>query len=175
MRELQARKQNRMKDYDYSQNGAYFITICSKNRMELFGNIINAPYEQNSPVGATVLGRPLVHLSEVGKMIENAILYYNEMKIDTKFDRYIIMPNHLHAIVVIAGETGDRGRSPLQVVVRNLKSYVTKNIGFSPWQKSFYDHIIRNEQDYSRIAEYIENNPANWQNDRFYKTTYIHT
>ena len=114
MKELPTRKPNRLRNYDYSQSGAYFITICIKDRTELFGRIVNAPYEQNPPVGAPVLGRPLVHLSEIGKMIENAILHYSEIKIDTKFDRYIIMPNHLHAIVVIAGETGDRGRSPLR-------------------------------------------------------------
>jgi REP element-mobilizing transposase RayT len=88
-------------------------------------------------------------------------------------DRYVIMPDHIHAVVFIAVETverdgrknggaGDRGRSPLQGVVRNVKSFVTKWAGFSPWQKSFYDHIIRNEIEYVQIIKYIEDNPAKW-------------
>ena len=235
MRELPVRKPNRLQNYDYSQNGAYFVTMCIKDRHEILGNIVGT-----SVVGATVPGRPLarittpyartttshtgiinphtgistphtgtttpyMELSDIGKIVDEAIKYYIENIDGIVFDKYVIMPNHIHAIIVIlpktesgdrgsqtgnqesemgghepktgghgsetgghGSETGDRGRSPLQYIVRNLKSYVTKKIGFSPWQKSFHDHIIRNEQDYNRIAEYIENNPASWHKDCFF-------
>jgi REP element-mobilizing transposase RayT len=78
------------------------------------------------------------------------------------------MPNHIHMIIIIDSEAGDRGRSPLQTIIRNMKAYVSKQIGFSPWQKSFHDHIIRNEEDFNSIAEYIDNNPSNWADDCFY-------
>jgi len=115
-------------------------------------------------VGATVLGRPCVKLTELGKFVDDAITYYNANNDGEIFNRYVIMPNHIHAIIILS-ETGDRGRSPLQYIVRGLKSYISKRVGFSPWQKSFHDHIIRNEEDYIRIAEYIENNPVNWEED----------
>ena len=69
MREFSARKPNRLKGYDYSRNGAYFVTMCVKNRQEMFGHI----------VGATVLGRPSMELSELGESVEEAIIYYNKI------------------------------------------------------------------------------------------------
>jgi REP element-mobilizing transposase RayT len=158
MRELPVRKPNRLSGYDYSQNGAYFVTICTRNREKLFGKI----------VGATVPGRPCMELSELGKIINSAIVYYNASN-ENMFAKYVIMPNHIHLIIDITQSAGDRGRSPLHNIVRNLKSFVTKNAGFSPWQKSFHDHIIRCEQDFIRIAEYIENNPLTWEQDCFYQ------
>ena len=163
MNRIPERKRIRLDEYDYSQKGAYFITICAKDRHNLFGEI---------SVGATVPGRPHgshIELAEAGKCIENAITYYNANMSEVIFDKYVIMPNHIHAIVLlISTETGDRGRSPLQYVVRNLKAYVTKQIGFSPWQKSFHDHIIRSEDDYNRICKYIDDNPILWSEDCYY-------
>jgi len=158
MREMTKRKPNRILNHDYRQNGAYFVTFCVKDRHEILGEI----------VGATVPGRPnIIKLSEIGKTVDDAIMYYNENLQGVVFDRYVIMPNHIHAIVVIRHETNGEVRSPLQYIVRNLKSYVTKKTGFSLWQKSFHDHIIRDKSDYNRISEYIENNHANWENDCF--------
>jgi len=160
LKELARRKPNRLAKYDYSRNGAYFITLCVKDKHELLW--------QPSNVGATVPGRPceFPELSEYGMAVKNAVDYYITYDNSFVIDIYVIMPNHIHAVVVI---TGDRGRSPLQGIVRKLKSFVTKQIGFSIWQKSFHDHIIRDRQDYSRIAEYIKNNPLNWEKDCFYK------
>ena len=148
MKELPERKPNRLKDYDYSQNGVYFVTVCTFRREHLFGRIVGAGATEGSadnPVGATVPGRPHVELTELGMCVDSTIAYYSTNNI-IMFDKYVIMPNHIHLIIVNQPETGDRGRSPLQNTVRNLKSYVTKKTGFSPWQRSFYDHIIRNEQ-----------------------------
>jgi REP element-mobilizing transposase RayT len=162
MQKFRSRKPNRLQGYDYSQNGAYFITIGTKNREHLFGEII-------FPVEATAPGRPhdapYVQLSPMGQCVDETIKIANRNGVI--IDKYVIMPNHLHLIIVLT-DAGDRRRSPLQYVVRNIKSYVTKWEGFSPWQKSFYDHIIRDETAYIRIAEYIKNNPAKWVEDRFF-------
>jgi REP element-mobilizing transposase RayT len=164
MTERPKRKPNRLSGYDYSQSGAYFVTICTKNRAELFGSVI-----AGSPVPCRPLtaGRNYVELNEIGNVVETAITHNNRDGI--VIDHYIVMPNHIHMLVII-GETGDRGRSPLHMLIRNMKAYVTKKIGFSPWQKSFHDHIIRNENDYIRIAEYIESNPITWEQDCFHPT-----
>ena len=171
MKELPVRKQIRLKNYDYSQSGCYFVTICVKDKHELLGTIVGAPVPSRQ---YCVLEYPEVELTELGYRIESAITYYNANSIAI-IDKYVIMPNHIHMIIVIrqtAGDrgrgAGDRGRSPLQEIVRNLKSYVTKTAGFSPWQRSFHDHIIRNDEDYLRIWKYIDENPARWSEDKYY-------
>ena len=137
------------------------MTICTSDMSHLFGKI----------VGAAVPGRPHTVLSNTGKIIENAINYYNENLNGISFDVFVIMPNHIHAIISINHEeapAGGRGRPPLQRVVGNLKAFVSKQVGFSPWQKGFHDHIIRNDRAYQKIWEYIENNPYTWVEDRYY-------
>jgi len=156
MKAFAQRKRNRLQGYCYSQNGAYFVTICAKDRLKLFGTF----------VGATDPGRPYVELTELGKCINETIVHTNRK--DVTIEKYVIMPNHLHIIIVLCAETGDRGRAPLQVVVRNIKSFPTKQIGYSPWQKSFHDHIIRNEKEYQKIWQYIDTNQQNWEKDCFY-------
>jgi len=157
MKEFPTRKNIRLKEYDYSRAGAYFVTICIKDGHEMLGEI----------VGATVLGRPHVQLSEIGRVLDSAIVYYHKSS-NIQIPNYVIMPNHIHMIVMLLAETGDRGRSPLQHIVRNLKSYITKQIGFSIWQKSFHDHIIRDKSEYHRIWQYIDENPIRWQEDEYY-------
>ena len=137
-----------------------FVTICIKDRHELLGRI--------DRVGATVPGRPFVEKTELGGFVDSAISYYIENN-TVIIDKYIIMPNHIHMIIVIRSETGDRGRSPLQHIVHNLKSYVIKMAGFSPWQKSFHDHIIRSDAEYLRIWQYIDENPMNWHDDCYFQ------
>lgn len=176
MNDLPKRKQIRLKDYDYSQNGYYFITICSKQRQCLFGSI----------VGADTI-RP--QLNECGNHIKKSILEINNRYKNVFVDKYVIMPNHIHMILVIAGadtirpETNDgnatdgqnekNGRiisaPTVSVIIGQMKRWVSKNIGFSCWQKSFYEHIIRNEQAYQKICEYIENNPKKWEDDKYHE------
>jgi REP element-mobilizing transposase RayT len=147
------RKKNRLQGYNYSQNGAYFVTICAINHKEIFSTI----FQEDDGF--------YVELTPLGKCIESTIEFQHKNGII--IDSYVIMPNHIHMIIVLAQPVGDRGRSPLQYVVRNIKSFVTKWAGFSPWQKSFYDRIIRDEAEYLKIREYIENNPAKWVEDRY--------
>ena len=156
MKELPVRKNIRLKGYDYSRAGAYFVTICVQDGHEMLGNV----------VGATAPGRPFVTLTPLGICVNETIQIAN--KNGVKIDKYVIMPNHIHMIVCLHGSAGDRGRSPLQHVVRNIKSYVTKWAGFSPWQKSFHDRMIRDEAEYQRISQYIDENPARWKEDCYY-------
>ncbi|MCL2084064.1 MAG: transposase [Oscillospiraceae bacterium] len=163
MKELPIRKKIRLERYDYSQSGAYFITICVKDGHAMLGRI----------VGTTAPGRPFVELTPLGKCIEETIQAAN--KNNVKIDKYIIMPNHIHMIVILmqdeddlTSNADDRGRSSLHQVVRNIKSYVTKWAGFSMWQPRFHDHIIRNEEEYRRIWQYIDENPARWEEDHYF-------
>ena len=112
---------------------------------------------------------PTVSLSKLGRCVDRTIRNIGVGNCnDVRIESYIIMPNHFHMIVHICSDAGDRGRSPLQHVVRSIKSYVSRQAGFGIWQKSFYDHVIRGQRDYSQVAEYIENNPARWLEDCYY-------
>jgi REP element-mobilizing transposase RayT len=162
MKELPTRKRNRLHHYDYSQNGAYFLTICAKGRKEIFGRVVGAV--DNRP--------PHIELSEIGQAIEKEIHTMQQIRTNVTVDQYIIMPNHIHIIIVINNGMNDDKRltttPTVSEIIRLWKRAVSKQIGFSPWQRTFHDHIIRNRENYTRIAEYIENNPANWQKDCFY-------
>lgn len=135
--ELPKRKPNRLNDYDYSQNGAYFITICTHNRECILSRI---------PVGADIIRPHKIELLKYGKFVDESInqipLHYDGIFVDN----YVIMPNHIHLIIRIEQHNGRMISAP--TVVAGMKRYVSKQIGKSIWQKSFYDHIIRDEEDY---------------------------
>ena len=159
-KQLPKRKLNRLPEYDYSQNGAYFITICAKNKKCIFGDI----------VGAGVLDRPHVELTEVGKCIEKAIWFQNN-KAGVIAEKYIIMPNHTHLIIAIDDPIIGRSGTPAPTIgqiVGQFKSYVVKQLGYEVWQKGFYDHIIRDQKDYDKIWNYIDTNPERWLEDEYY-------
>jgi REP element-mobilizing transposase RayT len=172
MKTLQKRKPNRLKGYDYSRNGCYFITVCTKNRDCLFGDIVGGEMRLNE--------YGIVANDEIARICE----HYTNVKIDT----CVVMPNHIHLIVVITGNVGaplaapserenapettpvftpGRASAPPTVgnIVRGYKAGVSRNIGFSAWQRSYHDHIIRNEKSYHAIYRYIKNNPALWEAD----------
>lgn len=163
---------NRLRNWDYASNGFYYLTICTLNRIHYFGNIIN--YK--------------MILSQTGRMAYN---YWNEIPCHFPFvqlDEFIIMPNHIHGILIINNSNdktdkrverhytdnkfGPQSKN-IGSIIRGFKIGVTKqtkndNISFG-WQPRFYDHIIRNNQDLIRIRNYIQNNPRKWKNDGFYK------
>ena len=155
-KELSKRKNIRMHGYDYSSEGYYFVTICVKDRRELLGQV----------VGTTAPGRPSVELSPIGQCTDETI--QNASRGNVRIDKYVIMPNHIHIIVILGKLADDRGRSSLQQVVRNIKSFVTKTVGYPLWQPRFHDHIIRDEREYQRIWQYIDNNPSLWEEDVYY-------
>ena len=176
MRELPVRKPNRLKGYDYRNQGAYFVTICTHKRYEIFGQI---PVGEGLALPADIdTNIPIIQLSDYGKIAENEITKI-EQHYDCVFTNcFVIMPNHVHLIIYLldnAGKAGvDAGRaspSPtLGNVIGGYKSGVSRLCGFPVWQRSFHDHIIRNEDEYNKIAAYIENNPITWKDDCFYPT-----
>ena len=153
-KELDKRKEIRLKNYDYSSCGAYFLTICTQDRHNYFWN----------NVGATI-GRPQdVELSPYGRIAEEAIKKIPSIYPSVKVDRYVVMPDHIHLLLVIcADENGRPMVAPTTSrIVQQMKGYVTKRIGTSIWQKLFMDHIIRNREDYEKHLEYITDNPLKW-------------
>jgi REP element-mobilizing transposase RayT len=154
------RKSNRLKNYDYSQNGAYFLTVCAKNREEIFSRIVpKNKFETNSI------------LTQIGKTIENEIQILSKTYENIRVDSYVIMPNHLHLILFIESKISDcvnhqKNKKPaISNIMNQFKRSVSLKTGFSVWQKSFHDHVIRDEMDYVLKANYVNDNPANWLED----------
>ncbi len=164
------RKPNRLRNYDYAQSGAYFITICTIGRQKLLGEI----------VGGDAHVAPHMELSPLGKTAERYL------KGIAGIDKYVIMPDHIHMILVVPPEqrrptrasapteetllsAKERGRQAVPQLVSSFKVLVTKEIGKPVFQRSFYDHIIRDEPDYREICEYIDTNTGRWEPDGFYR------
>ena len=117
-------------------------------------------------VGARI-ARP--ELTDIGELVESAINDIPNHYPMIKLDKYVIMPNHLHLILFINND-GRAMRAPtVSTVINQMKGYITKQAGYSIWQKLFYDHIIRNEEDYIRICQYIDENPAKWPEDEYFQ------
>ena len=164
--DLPKRKPNRLPDYNYSTPGAYFITICTKDRKCILWE----------SVGASIARPQKPELTTWGKIIDAAINKIPSCYPALSVDHYVVMPNHIHLLLQI--NTDEDGRAMLaptiSTIVQQLKGIVTKQIGFSIWQKLFHDHIIRGAQDYQKIWEYIENNPILWEEDCFYPSANTH-
>ena len=156
-KELPKRKNIRLEGHDYSQAGYYFITICVKDGHGMLSSI---------DVGANCV-RPI--LSEIGKIIEKEIDVLSNTYEGIAVDKYVIMPNHIHMIVVIIPNPGRTQFAPtISRIIKQFKGSVTKQVGFSIWQRSYHDHIIRSESDYQRIWQYIEENPLKWAEDCYF-------
>ncbi len=162
--DIHHRRSIRLSEYDYSQAGAYFVTICTQNKECLFGNVVNGTMQLND-------------MGIVARQCWNAIPQHFP---NVLLDEFIVMPNHIHGIVIL--NVGAKNISPLQhgtsmtigSVIRGFKIGVTKwaraNCAcHTPWQRNYYEHIIRNEHELHKIREYIINNPLNWEQDENYK------
>lgn len=167
---LPQRKLQRLKNYDYNQNGAYFITICAHDHLQLFGKIEN---------GISIL-------NEFGYIVEKHIQIMSTLYEDIDIDKCVVMPNHIHIIIVICRERiecvpqSDPTKSQIAKIIQAYKSSVTKEIreisrngthemrSLQIWQKSYHDHIIRNEAEYKKIWEYIDTNLLKWELDKYY-------
>ena len=166
---LPKRKPTRLKHYDYSTPGAYFITICTKERKELLSNIF---------VGDGVLDVPKNVLTKYGEIAEKYINQMNEFYDYISIDKYVIMPNHIHMILSITTSDnylkhGTSGTpSPTNSItakfVSTFKRFSNKEYGKNIWQRLSNDHIIRGETDYNMIWEYIDTNVIRWEKDCFY-------
>ena len=143
--ELSQRKKIRVGEYDYSQCGVYFVTICTQNRRPILSNIVGDD--------AHIVPKRYGQIAE--KYLKNA----------AEIEKYVIMPDHIHMLIRLE-EQGAEKRSPqasrIASIVRSIKTLTTKEIGEPIFQRSYYDHAIRNQRDYNEIWEYIENNPRKW-------------
>jgi len=174
MKPLPERKPLRLKGYDYSTPGAYFITICVKHREQLLSNITSvvgddAHIVPDARIIQNIRSIPRNVLSYYGEICDKYINNINLMHENVTVDKYVIMPNHIHLIIFLHGTM--RASSPtknIASVIRSFKTMVTKEIGIPVWQRSYHDHIIRDEKDYSKIWEYIDTNPGRWEEDCFY-------
>jgi putative transposase len=166
------RKSIRLKDYDYSQEGAYFITICTNNRYEVLGDIEDGK----------------ITLSSIGNIAHDIWLEISGIYSSIETEEFIIMPNHLHGVIVVYKKMESPGRglinqtptkwilmqNPSQTlgkIIRRYKakaSYIIHKAGYIDfgWQRNYYEHIIRNDKELNKIREYIINNPAKWDLDR---------
>ena len=156
----------RLKDYDYGQSGAYFLTIVTQDRTCLFGDI-----KGSAP-----------QLNDAGQMIRSVWVDMSRHYPGVETDTFVVMPNHFHGIVMMMDrDVGATGRSPfpsgpskrsLGAFVGGFKSVVTTRInhlrgtpGVPVWQRNYYEHIIRDEESLNRIRQYIADNPARWEFD----------
>ena len=159
------RKSARIKNYDYAQNGAYFVTVCTCDRKPILSQIKNS--DRNIP-------QIINH--DIGIEIENSIAYINEHYKTVNIIKYVIMPNHIHMIVLLQsdGLCEDKADKSLQSVIGQFKSFVTKRFNEirkskheTLWQRSFYDRVIRDEQEYLEVWRYIDKNPIKWDLDEY--------
>ena len=163
---LPKRKSTRLKGYDYSTPGMYFLTICVKNRNHLLGKI----------VGCGNFDTPQMILSEYGKILDKYINLMSEKYSHITVDKYVIMPNHFHLILNItdlksgASETAAPYNNETSKFISLLKRYCNREYGNNIWQSSYNDHIIRGEKDYQKIWEYIDTNVIRWEQDCFYNS-----
>ncbi len=171
MQGLKKRKEIRLKNYDYSSPGAYFVTICTENRKKVFwnGDIDPNTFTWHN-VGANCVRPQNLPLSNIGKIVLEELKRWDKTYDVVSLCSYIIMPNHLHIMVVIsADELGRPQVAPtLDRMVKQFKGAVTKKVGTPIWQKSFIEHIIRNTKDYQTKSNYIYENPLKWINDELY-------
>ncbi len=174
---------HRLKGYDYSSEGAYFITICTKNRENYFGDVVD---------GKMVL-------TEMGKIADKFLQEIPDHFQNVLIDAYVIMPNHIHFIVIMKTDDDCRDVALLHLyggadkftkqyysdispkkwtiwsIIRSYKSICTKTINamqdniFFAWQPNYHDRIIRDENEWNRIRQYIVDNPAQWENDENYQ------
>jgi len=165
------RKSIRLPEYDYSQEGAYYITVCTHDRLCLFGEIINS----------------LVKLNQYGEIADQCWMAIPQHFTNALLGEYIIMPNHIHGTIIITGPSigtrhavslpsrtlfGKPQIGSLSTIVRSYKSAVTRLINVvwtknepAIWQSRFYEHVIRNEKSYNKIRRYILDNPLYWPQD----------
>ena len=159
---LPKRKHPRLNDYDYSTTGAYFITICTQSRRCLLSHIVGrglAPAE--------------IQYTVYGRIAQEQLLLLEQRYPSLKIDRYVIMPNHIHAILLLEETAGGSQRPTIMDIVCAYKSLTTRQCKkIRPidklFQTSFYEHVIRGCEDYKEIAEYIVNNPKQWELDKLY-------
>ncbi len=168
---LPKRKSIRLKNFDYSSPGTYFLTICTENRNQYFWNGDVDPQTFHWISTGEHCARPQnLPLSSVGKIVLEELEKWNETYDAVRLYSYVIMPNHLHIMVFISPDIFGNPKSAPSIdrMVKQFKGCVTKKVGKSIWQKSFMEHVIRDQNDYNVRANYIYENPIRWHYDSLY-------
>ncbi len=195
---LPRRKPTRHKEFDYGSSGVYFITVCTEKRRPILSRIVGAdPARFHDAVGADVLAGPHPELTPCGRIVDQYIRQLDRFYSNISVESYVIMPNHVHLLLIIQhNETPDGGPSgrsaptvgqgkdapPMQNAaggpsrqhmavprfVSTLKRFCNKEYGENIFQRSFYDHVIRNDDDYYKTKRYILENPARWFYDELF-------
>lgn len=153
MSDLPQRKSPRLRGYDYSSAGGYFVTVCTHQHKHLFGAV-----KQDQMI-----------LNKVGNIAENCLLEIPKHYVDVEVDSFVVMPNHVHIVIFLIEE-----KTSLSKILNTYKAAVTREIRRKSlsqaiiWQSSFHDHIIRNEHELNYIRRYVVYNPAKWAEDKFY-------
>ena len=165
------RRSIRLKGYDYAQTGAYFVTLVTPGRECFFGDVVNDEMQ----------------LNDAGQIIAAAWEWLADQYPHVELDEWVVMPNHLHGIIIIVDDDGRGGsrsaqgdsriaptpkRKPLGRLIGAFKTVSSKRInelrdtpGLPVWQRNYFEHIIRNERELDRVREYIANNPLKWALD----------
>lgn len=191
--DIHHRRSIRLTGYDYSQEGLYFVTICTNNHQCLFGEIING----------------VMKLNDVGKIVLEQLNAIPQRFAHIDVDEYIVMPNHIHTIITVGAplagaqyQTSGAQNQTAGVDINNMATakeratarvaptvgevvgaykslcvhhclkWISKNepgrIMGKIWQRNYYEHIVRNDEDLNRIREYINNNPGQWEMDKLH-------
>ena len=164
---LRRRRALRLKGYDYAQAGAYFVTVCTQGRACLFADMVHGEMRLNA-------------CGDIVKACWNDLPHhYGHIELDA----FVVMPNHVHAIIVLSGVTlgipvagtglkAATARPPLSEIVRGFKTFSARRINeeraapaLPVWQRNYYEHVIRNEDDLDQVREYIATNPVRWLED----------
>ena len=172
--EYPKRKRLRLPDFDYTTQGAYFVTLCTQDKKHLFqidetDKVIPEPHIAHSLQNDEI--------SMQNRIIHHWINEIHNKFQDVKVDKYVIMPNHIHLLLQITDKSSGNiiigGDTPTTTIIAKListfKRFSHSELGFNIWQNRSNDHIVRDEDDYLRIWQYIDENPAKWEDDCFYK------
>ena len=158
--ELPTRKPNRLKNYDYSSSGRYFITICTAEKQCLLSEI-SAVFDICDPYA--------LRLTAIGNVVKTAVEQIPVRYPSVQVENYVIMPNHVHLLLLVGQDCDNRIEGPsVQTVIGHFKRAVSMELGSSIWQKGFHDHVIRSMRDYERHWNYIDSNPIKWVEDEYY-------
>jgi len=181
-KELPRRKSTRLKYFDYSSKGAYFVTICTKDRRRILSDILKSPVgfgahdnpskRQQNAVGVGAHDDPQIRLTNIGKIVEKYLLSSENIP-GVKIDRYVIMPDHIHAIIFLYPDQYSKHKDGsswaptptnemLPHIVSTFKRFCNKETGNNIFQRGYVEHIIRDRDDYEARSRYIYENPMRW-------------
>ncbi len=167
------RKHHRLKNFDYSSPYAYYVTICTSERQKILSTIgvqnndLTDLYDNESDkLRYEIVRKHTPQLTELGKLVDKAINNIPSIYDNVSIGPYIIMPDHVHMIFRIRRPESNHEKAvSVGRIIKGIKQYVSAKANREIWQKSYYDHVIRNDRDYEEIAKYINNNGMHWYHE----------